>query len=126
MCILEYAFSVQAVYSCALVFTFCLYRPLRLARDESLGLSEIFPENVYNPRHGLLDSRLYKIQRPLWPSRSPNFPLKFFVHHLFFILPQLLLLPEAAVMLKNCYLLFSTCFLGEKVICTEETLSQVK
>lgn len=50
--------------SCALVFTFCLCRPLRLARDESLGLSEMFPENVYNPRHGLLDSRLYKIQRP--------------------------------------------------------------
>ena len=72
-----------------------------LARAESLGPSQVFPESVLIPgcglsrMHvcGLLDSQEYDrtLKSALWESRS----------QLFF--PTVNLLPQVATMLNNCF-----------------------
>lgn len=62
LCILGYSALSQAAYNSDLTFTFCLLRTSTSIRDESLGPSQVFVEQVYTTLCivcGFLDSQEY-------------------------------------------------------------------
>lgn len=109
-CILGNSSDTQAgSLQICLSLNFLLHRASRSVRGESLGPSQVFSENAHIPAHvsGLLDSQEYAkvFQSPLWTAHALTFPLRLSLAP---CLPQLLSLPQATVMLHDCYWLFST------------------
>lgn len=102
----------QAVYNCALAFTFSLYHVSRSARGETLGTSQFFivharcaghtyrPRHVHSPTHRscLLDSQIYvkAFQRPSETNLISQL-LKYFG------LLQRLSSPQEPAMLSDCH-----------------------
>lgn len=60
----------KAVYNSMLVFNFCLPRDPRSARSERFGPSQVFPELMHCPMHGLLAPQKY-----FWVFKSTPYPL---------------------------------------------------
>lgn len=112
----------------AFAFTYWLSRTSRSARSERVGPFQVFPGYVHSPVHMHVPSRslgiCWRISKPLWAAHLLDFIqmfvlsfflcvcVKYFIQVLFSCLLQLVLAPQAAVMLKNCCCVFLASTLG--------------